>query len=44
MEWWLQWCEWRLERLGDVNVYAGEDGNEALMENNGYVHFFLVLG
>ena len=34
----------RSERLGDVNVYDGEDGNEALMEDDGYVHFFNALG
>ena len=33
----------RSERLGDVNVYDGEDGNEALMEDDGYVHMFASL-
>ena len=33
----------RSERLGDVNVYDGEDGNEALMEDDGYVHMFTSL-
>ena len=32
------------ERLGDVNVYDGENGNEALLEDGGYVHFFNALG
>ena len=34
----------RSERLGDVNVYDGKDGNEALMGDDGYVHFFNALG
>ena len=34
----------RSEKLGDVNVYDGEDGNDALMDDDGYVHFFNALG
>ena len=31
----------RSERLGNVNIYDGKDGKEALLEDGGYVHMFI---